>query len=36
MWPAALANKEEVEAQMFKLTDDLMKVYSRLLAQGKA
>lgn len=36
MWPAALANKEEVEAQMFQLTEDLMKVYSRLLAQGKA
>jgi hypothetical protein len=36
MWPAALANRTEVEAQMLKLTDDLMKVYSRLLAQGKA
>jgi hypothetical protein len=36
MWPAALANKTEVEAQMLKLTDDLMRAYSRLLAQGKA
>jgi hypothetical protein len=36
MWPAALANKEDVESQMFKLTDDLMRLYSRLLAEGKA
>jgi hypothetical protein len=35
MWPAALANKTQVETQMRELTDDLMMYYTRILTKGR-
>jgi hypothetical protein len=34
MWPAALKNAPQVEAEMAKISEELMIAYTRILTKG--